>query len=218
MEQEKKKGKDINKNKKNINKGIALSFIILSVSILILLVIGSLKGGFFTFLDNKVYTWNSSVPKPMIPVAMMLVSDIMSPGGVIILGFLAVFALLGMKRHRQAFLFVIGIFVCYILTEIIKAIVQKPRPEVRIAYASGFSFPSAHAAMAVFYFGMLILLFKDDIKSKIVRAVFIATCAFLALLISYSRIYLGVHWLSDVVCGMLLGLVLVISMSMLQIK
>jgi undecaprenyl-diphosphatase len=63
--------------------------------------------------------------------------------------------------------------------------------------------------MAAVYFGLMIILFKDDFKHKAARYIFIALCALAGLLVSYTRIYLGAHWLSDVLAGIALGLFII---------
>ena len=56
----------------------------------------------------------------------------------------------------------------------------------------------------------MIYFFKNDIKNIMLRKLFIAVNVMLILLIGFSRVYLGVHWLSDVVAGFCLGLFLVL--------
>ncbi len=70
-----------------------------------------------------------------------------------------------------------------------------------------YSFPSGHATLAVAFFGMLIYLFKDKIKNKTLRYTFITANIFLMILIGITRIYLNVHWLTDVLAGYALGLI-----------
>ena len=97
----------------------------------------------------------------------------------------------------------------YIFGTSIKIIVQRARPEQGLVSASGFSFPSGHATMAVIFFSLLIYLFRDEIKNKALRWIFVAGCWLLIFLVGISRVYLGVHWLSDVLAGWALGLFVV---------
>ncbi|MBN2458679.1 phosphatase PAP2 family protein, partial [Candidatus Woesearchaeota archaeon] len=163
--------------KKDKKNNLAMQVLIISIVIFAILLVGSLKGRFLVPVDNWVYQWNLSMPKPTIPLVMMLISGIMNPGGAMFLGLLALIALIGLKRHRQATMLILAMVVGYLATEIFKAILQRPRPDIRLAYVTGFSFPSGHATMAAIYFGMLILLFKDDFKNTIAKYFFIAACA-----------------------------------------
>jgi len=190
---------------KKANNKFILYACIASLIIFFILLVGSLKGGFFLPVDNWVYSQNAAMYKPVIPVIMLLITSIMSLQGAIMLSAIAFSVLLSQKKARQAWFLVISLVACYVFWESAKFLVQRLRPEIRLAAASGFSFPSGHAATAAVFFGLMIYLFKDEFKSVIGKRIFIVVCAIIALLVSYSRIYLGVHWLSDVLAGIALG-------------
>ncbi|WP_421694659.1 bifunctional DedA family/phosphatase PAP2 family protein [Aestuariivirga sp.] len=86
--------------------------------------------------------------------------------------------------------------------------VQRVRPtELGYTGASFYSFPSGHATMAAVIFGILAVLVSHSM-GRWGRAVVYATCGILVVVIAYSRIYLGAHWLSDVLAGLLFGSVM----------
>jgi membrane-associated phospholipid phosphatase len=92
---------------------------------------------------------------------------------------------------------------------ILKLIVSRPRPtpdliEV-IADTQGSGFPSGHTAMAIALGGFLIYLMPRLVKSPTIAALLRALIIVLILAVGLSRIYLGAHWLSDVVGGLALG-------------
>ena len=71
---------------------------------------------------------------------------------------------------------------------------------------SGFSFPSGHAMVATAFYGILIfLILKTDIK-KVYKKIWIIVLSTVILLIGISRIYLGVHYASDVIAGFSLSI------------
>lgn len=94
------------------------------------------------------------------------------------------------------------------LNQVLKAIVQRPRPDgFRLAEASGFSFPSGHSMVAMAFFGLLIWFVWRYEKDNIRRVLLvIALCAIIAM-IGISRVYLGVHYASDVLAGFCLSLI-----------
>ncbi len=90
------------------------------------------------------------------------------------------------------------------LNQILKRIIQRPRPtELRLAEASGYSFPSGHSMASVAFYGFLIYLIYKKVKNKKLRNILIVCLTILIILIGASRIYLGVHYTSDVLAGFL---------------
>jgi membrane-associated phospholipid phosphatase len=106
------------------------------------------------------------------------------------------------KRVRAAVFVVIVMGGAAVLEAVTKVAVARHRPVFAqaVASAAGKSFPSGHALGAVVAFGLLVLLVSR--RLVLVTAV-VGACA--VLLVSYSRLALGVHYLSDVVGGWLLG-------------
>ncbi len=87
----------------------------------------------------------------------------------------------------------------------LKLLFHRPRPVDRLVPATGYSFPSGHAFMAMVFYGTLIYLAWTESQSRAVRAVATTLGALMIVLIGMSRIYLGVHWLTDVTAGYLAG-------------
>jgi membrane-associated phospholipid phosphatase len=87
----------------------------------------------------------------------------------------------------------------------VKQLVERPRPPAGLAlsHATGFAFPSGHATDAAAVYGMLAVLLARPPRRP-TRAVVGATVGLIAL-VGLSRLYLGVHWLTDVLAGMVLG-------------
>ena len=86
-----------------------------------------------------------------------------------------------------------------ILTEILKRVFQRARPEL---LDSGYSFPSGHATLAVGFYGTLALLLAWRLEG-FWRWTVVAAGVALVLLIGFSRLYLGVHYLTDILAGFL---------------
>jgi undecaprenyl-diphosphatase len=91
---------------------------------------------------------------------------------------------------------------------LLKELLQRVRPSSALIPETGFSFPSGHAAIAVVFLGILSYFFLKSNKTKIVKIWTLIISAILVLIISFSRIYLNLHWLSDVLAGLALGFVL----------
>ena len=106
------------------------------------------------------------------------------------------------RNKRQNIL--LGTNLC--IVTIIKHIFKRSRPtEFRIIDESGYSFPSGHSMVSMAFYGYLIYLVYKNIKNKYLKWILIVVLSILIILIGISRIYLGVHYTSDVLGGYLLS-------------
>ena len=87
----------------------------------------------------------------------------------------------------------------------VKYTVGRPRPTALYSGVEQFSFPSGHAAMSITVYGFLAFLLARG-KSPGAKAVIVMCAATAIVLIAFSRLYLGVHWFSDVMASLSLGL------------
>lgn len=100
-----------------------------------------------------------------------------------------------------------------------KHIFLRARPDavLHLVKQGGFSFPSGHSVTSVIFYGVLIYLLNRHCKNDKLRKVLTAICGFLALAIGPSRIYVGVHWPTDVLAGWCIGgAVLMVSICILE--
>ncbi len=124
------------------------------------------------------------------------------------------------KNKRIKWAIPVNIVCSAILNFTLKNIIQRPRPiEYRIIDMNGYSFPSGHSMVSMAFYGLLIYLIYKNIKNKYIKVISILLLSTLIFLIGVSRIYLGVHYTSDVIGGFLLAisyLVLYIGVSKLN--
>lgn len=138
--------------------------------------------------------------------------DITALGSAAVLGLLTaitgVYLVLDGKRHM-------ALFTCgsvaggWMLSALLKDLFQRPRPDI-VPYAGDFSstsFPSGHSMMsAVTYLVLGALLARSQVRRSL-KAYFLLVAVTLTLMVGLSRVYLGVHWPSDVVAGWTAGAV-----------
>jgi membrane-associated phospholipid phosphatase len=93
----------------------------------------------------------------------------------------------------------------------LKLIVERARPVAPfpIIDVSGYAFPSLHATMSMAMYGFLAYIIWKLLHPPHHRLLWIIVCSILIVLIGFSRIYLGVHFLSDVLAGYIVGLVFI---------
>ena len=157
-------------------------------------------------LDILINSRISEIWNPYLNKFMIFITEI---GSSLILGILSLILLIYLfykKRYKNSILVIISMIGGLIIRTILKISIQRLRPENSLISETGYSFPSGHALMSVIFFLLLIYLFHKEIKNKIIQVIFIAINVILILLISFSRIYLNVHWFSDVVGGLIIGI------------
>lgn len=115
---------------------------------------------------------------------------------------------LAVRRRWQSFtLWTVAIIGGLVLDEILKLAFRRARPDVASEFISrgSWSFPSGHAMNSLVAYSMLAYLLRAHIVSARTRLVIALGAAFLIIAIGFSRLYLGVHYLSDVTAGYLAG-------------
>lgn len=105
-----------------------------------------------------------------------------------------------------------------ILMSLLKLLFTRPRPLIPLLEAAkGFSFPSGHSMSSVTFYGLLIYFIWHSKMNKYLRAVLIVALVALILIIGFSRIYLRVHYASDVIGGFCAGIIwLVLSLWVIR--
>lgn len=106
------------------------------------------------------------------------------------------------NKRPLAILFAFSIVSTILLNEGLKRIFTRARPEIyRLMDAGGFSFPSGHTMMAVSLYAMIVYVCWPLVKRRTSRILLIVACVSVAFLIAVSRIYVGVHYPSDIAGG-----------------
>ncbi len=148
-------------------------------------------------------------------VSTFLISDFATPiakfitnfGGAIFLIVLTITLIILIKNKKIGLSIFTNLAVITILNQILKRILQRPRPtEYRIVEETGYSFPSGHSMVSMAFYGYLIYLIYKYVKNKYLKWTLITLLSFLIVSIGISRIYLGVHYTSDVIGGFLISI------------
>ena len=159
-------------------------------------------------------------------ISTFLISDFVTPiakfitnfGGAIFLSIATIALLLLIKNKKIGLSIFSNIVIITILNQLLKRILRRPRPtEFRIVEETGYSFPSGHSMVSMAFYGYLIYLIYRYIKNKYIKWSLIVLLSILICLIGISRIYLGVHYTSDVLGGFLLSIsYLVVYISLIK--
>ncbi len=128
-------------------------------------------------------------------------------GGATCLILLTVILYIIIKNKKIGTLIGMNLVIVTILNQVLKFILQRPRPtEFRIINEIGYSFPSGHSMISMAFYGFIIYLIYKNIKNKYLKITLISVLSQLIVMIGISRIYLGVHYTSDVCAGFLVSI------------
>lgn len=139
---------------------------------------------------------------------MMVAITMLGDGLVMIAVALAMIIwLLWRRAWRAAISVTVTVGAARIFVPVVKLWLQRPRPVELQGLSEAFSFPSGHTTYATVTFGILAVLASRSM-GRWGQALVYAACGVAVITIAYSRIYLGAHWLSDVLAGFLFGAVM----------
>ncbi len=160
------------------------------------------RGETFRF-DTVVRDAVHSVASPELTVVVRAVTQLGSSWFVTTVAILLVWRLVAMGRRRAALILAAASVGGEALDQILKIVFRRPRPEVFFGMhqPSSYSFPSGHSVESACFYGVVAAILTVRIQSKAVRAACWTAASVLVLCVGLSRIYLGVHYPSDVLAG-----------------
>ena len=183
------------KDKKNI---------IIICCLLLLFIINSVlvMTGLISNIDNSVYSFIISNRSSFLDNYFRFITKCGNASYIIILLGICVF----LMRNKYS------LYLCFcssssvVFNTIFKNIFRRDRPNVlRLISQGGFSYPSGHAMITMCCYGYLFYYVFKFVKNKYLRLFLLIILSVLIISIPISRIYLGVHYFSDILGGLLLG-------------
>ena len=191
----------MSKTKPNNKKSILLWLSIISL-ILFLLIILLINLELTNGIDQNISSFFNSNQVNTLMFIFVFITSLGSFVGLIIMGAIVLIYFYLLNKFRELKLIIILSLLTFLIVHFIKQIIFRVRPinPFKIQY----SFPSAHSAVSIVFFGFLVVFFWN--KKKYVSYLF----GLLILLIGFSRIYLNVHWLTDVIGGYLIGIAILL--------
>ena len=196
------------------------SIAILCLSLFIRLTFSVANNGNVQSFDEDILRWVETLRTPFMN-SMML--DITALGGLaltLVLGMLTVAVFLLSSDPAAAIHLTITAFGGFYISMWTKAIISRPRPNIipQLIHASGFSYPSGHSITSSAIYLTMAILACRHFKSIRNRSILLGLAGIMIALISFSRIYLGVHYPSDTMSGALIGIAWALCMAALFSK
>ena len=178
---------------------VAALFLIMFIILTIFVKLGKMDGIDKIVFDNVIRLKSDGMTK-----FMYMVTTLASTKFVIAITLIIAIILLIKKKYMNIAYVVLGVGSGALSMKVIKEIIKRPRPEWKWAVETGYSFPSGHTISSYMLYGVISLLLLNRVNKKWKFPVVIGLMI-LVLLIGLSRIYLGVHYFSDVLGSILLG-------------
>lgn len=158
--------------------------------------------------DVAILLWVSKWNTPTLTEIMKWITNLCSP---IVILLIVLCLLLFMKNKKISCLITINLFFCALVNYILKFIFSRQRPlEFMLIDQAGYSFPSGHSMVSMAFYGFIIFLIYKLVKTKWIKIASITILTLVIFSIAFSRIYLGVHYPSDVIVGLTCGYVYII--------
>ncbi len=191
--------KDIEFNKKDIL--FLLPVIIVAIILVLILCIGISK------CDNYVLSAIAKLHCDILTNIFGIITQMSSVWAVILV---LCFCYIVIKNKKITYYMFFAVGIGALLNFVIKNIVRRTRPlNFMIINESGFSFPSGHSELSIVLYGFLIYLCYKLIKNKWLKVTLVSLLSLLIALIAFSRLYFGVHYLTDVLAGLTLGYIFI---------
>lgn len=198
-------------NKIKLNK-LEITIIIL-LSILIISIAIPIISGKDLIIDKLAYTFLvEKLRKYQLDGFMKIVTSFSNTTTIV--GFTIILTLaflLEFKNKKEALAIPINVIGITLINQAIKHIIKRPRPTgFRLIKQGGYSFPSGHAMVSMAFYGLIIYIINRKIKNNKLKVFLTTICVLVIISIGISRVYLGVHYLSDVLTGYSLSIIYLI--------
>jgi undecaprenyl-diphosphatase len=165
--------------------------------------------------DDAVRMTVYGVASPRATAVLHAITQLGSPLFLLPLTIVCALIFLHMRRIRGAILLTVTMVGVTLLNWMLKSFFQRPRPLpfFGLTTPASYSFPSGHALAAFCFYGALAALVTARLRSRLLRALVWAVAVVIIVAVGFSRLYLGVHYLSDIVGGYATGLVWVLTVA-----
>ena len=179
-------------------------YISIPLLLIILLITSKVIVGKELYIDKLAYhLFIEKLRNDKLTTFMKLATKLSNPEVMIVIAIISIlFCTKLIKNKKLSLGIILNLAGITIINQILKFIFRRERPTgYRLIEMSGYSFPSGHAMASLAFYGLLIYITKRLVKNKYLKILLITLNIAIIILIGVSRIYLGVHYLSDVLTG-----------------
>lgn len=183
------------------------AFLAILAAVVLGLADGATEGNGLASIDPPIWQWMIDHRSPALTSVAIFVTEIGSTVSMTIIAIATIIFLLVKHRRGDAVLVAVVAAGAGLLVTAGKATVGRERPpvEYRLVTETNESFPSGHALASAAILGVMLVVLLPFVKSTAVRAALVVGAGLFVLAIGLSRVYLGVHWATDVIGGWVIG-------------
>jgi membrane-associated phospholipid phosphatase len=159
-------------------------------------------------LDTTVRDWLVERRSPPLTAVLTAFTTLGSSIVLVSLACSVTVLLAAIGRRAEAALVAGAAAGALILWPLLKNLIERARPaDAHLVQVSSWAYPSGHSLMSIVVFGVLAVLAHRRVRSRARRVSIVVATAVLVVAVGVSRVYLGVHWPTDVLAGWLVGAV-----------
>lgn len=198
--------------KKNRKIIISIISLLLFVLTTIILLTGNTES-----LDNQIHQIFLNIRTKELTNIMLIITNLCSIIPIIIISTIFI---IYFRKKEIIFYTIFNLINIILLSQVFKLIIQRNRPsDINIIEEFGYSYPSGHSMVSMAFFGLFAYLIYKNTKPKLFKSLIITLLIITIILIGISRIYLGVHYFSDVIGGFLISFAyLMIFINLTKLK
>jgi undecaprenyl-diphosphatase len=165
----------------------------------------ALLRGVFTEVNASINAWAATIQNDSFTLVAKLIADGFETVSLLLLSLVIGVVLFILKMRKNALLLVGAMTGNMVILKALKTFIYSPRPLNGLMIEAGNSFPSGHVTSTVVFFGLLVYFIQQTWRSTKIKVASSLIVAALTLLVGFTRIYLNVHWFTDVLAGYFLG-------------
>lgn len=184
-------------------------FILLGVCFSLFIILSILVSfGITNSIDTLVHSYILNIRNDNLTAILKIITNL--AGASFLLAFSTILLIFS-KQKKISLLVLINLISAFLINEITKSLFTRTRPVgINLIEETGYSFPSGHSMVALSFYGFITYLLFKQTKNKYNKILLLTTFSIIIISIGFSRIYLGVHYLTDVIGGFLLSIIYLI--------
>jgi undecaprenyl-diphosphatase len=169
-------------------------------------------------IDSDIARWAYTLRNSGLTDFMINLTNLADVIGVIVILITSALFFYIKKNNKYSVILAISTLINYGMVYFIKIIIHRNRPssEIALVTETSYSFPSGHSIMAIAFFGLLLYFLIGYIRNKSIKMLTIFFGIIFIIAIGFSRVYLGVHWPSDVLASYTIGLIYLCAIGLIQ--